>query len=308
MPLPEPALVGRLLCASSCAYLTSEGEPVLDPAGAAPYYSGVEFKSPPAAFIAGEDDIDSCIVGTTGEGVLVAFRGTLSLDGPFSLQKLLDWVNDINARPVPGDGLPGEVHEGFLGSLNSLWPVVRDEAKSQLARAGTSTRLLVTGHSKGGAVAALAAMRFLKQESIAPTVVTFAAPKAGNTAFADAYNAVMDHTRYEFGEDVVPHLPPSTDLFSILSALPFLGSRLSSLQQYDYGWVGSLLYINRALQIIPDPNNNLLPERRKRILDLILAGHLQQIEDDHRIACGYGYMTALVPQLSSSQAWSVLFA
>jgi hypothetical protein len=227
--------------------------------------------------------------------VVVAFRGTLPLDGPFTLPKLLDWVNDLNVRPVEGDGLPGQVHQGFLSSLDSLWAGVRDEVKTQLAQAGAATPLLITGHSKGGGMAALAAMRFRTQQSLTAKVITFAAPKPGDKDFADAYNADMDHTRYEFAEDVVPHLPPSAPFLSVLAGLSFFNRRLTGLGQYDYERVGSLLYIPRSLEIVPDPQDTLLEERRQRLVRLILAGHLQEIGDDHRIACGYGYMTALCP-------------
>jgi hypothetical protein len=287
-------LEGRLLCASGCAYAVSAGESLLDPQAAVPYYAGVGFTQPPAVFQRGQDDINACLVGMTGDGLVVAFRGTLSLDGPFNLPKLLDWVNDFNVKPVEGDGLPGQVHQGFLGSLDSLWAAVRDEVKKQLAQAGAAAPLFFTGHSKGGGLAPLAAMRFRTQEALTGKVVTFAAPKSGDKDFADAYNAVMDHTRYEFAEDVVPHLPPSAPFLSVLSNVSFLTGRLS-LEQFDYERLGSLLYITRSLEIVPDPKNTLLDERRLRLLRLILAGHLQQIGDDHRIACGYGYMTALCP-------------
>jgi len=288
-------LPGRLLCASASAYAVTEAEDRLDPEAATPFYAGVGFVEPPAAFVAGDREINACLVGTTADGVGVAFRGTLSLDGPFTIAKLLDWVNNLNVRPVPGDGLPGGVHEGFLGSLDSLWGAVRDEAKRQMLRAGAAARLLVTGHSKGGAVAALAAMRFRQQEGLAANVVTFAAPKPGNTEFADAYDAVMDHVRYEFAEDVVPHLPPSASFRGVLSAASALARRLPDLEQFDYGRVGRLLYVTRALEVVPDPDGSLLDERRRRILRLVLTGHLQRIGDDHRTACGYGYMSALNP-------------
>src|SRR5262245_37992789 len=115
MSATATTLEGRLLCASACAYAVIEGESSLDPEAALPYYAGVGFTQPPAAFQAGTEDINACLVGTTDDGVVVAFRGTLALDGPFTLPKLLDWVNDLNAKPVEGDGLPGQVHEGFLG-------------------------------------------------------------------------------------------------------------------------------------------------------------------------------------------------
>ncbi|WP_020471493.1 lipase family protein [Zavarzinella formosa] len=286
-------LVGRLLCASASSYSVVKGETVLDPELAVPYYDGVGYLEPPAAFLAGADDINSCTVGTTNDGVVVAFRGTLSLDGPFTIPKLIDWVNDFNAAPAKWDTGTGDVHDGFLGSLNSLWAVVRDEAKRQLQASGK--QLLITGHSKGGSVAALAAMRFFEKENINPKVVTFAAAKAGNTVFADKYNSAIDHTRYEFADDIVPHLPPSAPFIEALHSLSFFSRRLQGLQDFDYGRLGNLLYIKRSMEIIPDPDNSLLDQRRKSILKTILLGHIQQVGDDHRIACGYGYMTSLCP-------------
>jgi hypothetical protein len=271
------------------------GEDRLDPEAAAPYYAGVGFKEPPAAFLAGTRDINACLVGTSDDGVVVAFRGTLPVDGPFTIAKLHDWVNDVNARPVAGDGLPGRVHEGFLGSLDSLWTSIRAETQRQLQNAGPAARLLITGHSKGGAMAALAAMRFHTQERVESTVITIAAAKAGDQAFCEQYNAVVDHTRYEFGEDVVPHLPPSGHFLGVLSESPFFSQRTANIASFEYGRAGKLLYITRALEIVPDPDESLLSKRRERILRLVLTGRVQTIGDDHRIGCGYGYMSALNP-------------
>ncbi len=263
MGAPVNTLEGRLLCASGCAYAVMAGENLLDPQAAAPYFDGVGYQAVPAAFSSGAEKINACVVGTTGDGVVVAFRGTLPLNGPFSLAKLLDWVNDLNARPVPGDGVTGEVHAGFLESVDSLWPAVRAEVMRQVGQAGPATPLFITGHSKGGGMAPVAAMRFRNQESLSARVVTFAAPKSGSKAFADSYNAVMTHTRYEFAEDVVPHLPPSAPFLTMLGKLAFFDSRLAGLEQFDYERVGSLLYITRSLQIVPDPNEELLAQRRR---------------------------------------------
>ena len=290
--MPVATLQGRLLCASGCAYAAMKGENVLDPDAAAPYYAGVGFVSPPAAFLAGDDDIDACVVGTTGDGVVVAFRGTLPLDGPFTIPKLLDWMNDLNVEPVAGTDLPGAVHAGFLGSLDALWDAVRAEANRQLGLAGSGAELLITGHSKGGGIAPLAAMRFHAQDGITAKVITYAAPKPGDKAFADAYNAIFDHTRYEYADDVVPHFPPSATFLELLSKVPFFGRRLAGLTRFDYERVGTLLYIKRSLEIVPDPDESLLPERRLSLVKLILTGQFQEIGDDHRIACGYGYMAA----------------
>ena len=288
----------RLLCASNCAYAAIAGEAELDPNAAVPYYAGAGFLEPPAAFLAGDDQFNACLVGRIAEGVVVAYRGTLPPDGTFTLAKLLDWVNDLNVEPEQEDDLPGRVHSGFLGSVESLWDAVRAEVERHLQRAPADAILVVTGHSKGGGMAPLAARRFVAKKIVDAEhikVVTFAAPKAGDAAFAADYNAtIRDHARYEFAEDIVPHLPPSASFRTMFSALTFFKGRLAGLPTFDYERVGSLLYIDRALEIDPEDDRRL-PDRRRRIISLILSGHVQQIIDDHRSACGFGYMSALCP-------------
>jgi hypothetical protein len=126
--------------------------------------------------------------------------------------------------------------------------------------------------------------------------VTYAAPKSGDSAFAADYNrTIRDHTRFEFGDDIVPHLPPSVPLLTVLSTVTFLHQKLNDLQEFDYERVGSLMYIDRSFTIAPAIDDNLLPARRRSIANLILRGHVQQIADDHHAACKFGYMTALCP-------------
>jgi hypothetical protein len=194
---------GRLLCASGCAYAITGGG--FDPTAAAPYYNGAGVTQPPVAFVGGVKDINACLVGVNADGVVVAFRGTLP-PRFLRLRILLDWTNGFNAEPVGALGMPGQVHEGFLASLDSLWPAVSAEVKKQLS-AAPAAKLFVTGHSKGGGIAPLAALRFRTEVGVTPQVVTFAAPRTGDKTFADAYNAVFNHTRYEFADDIVPHLP-----------------------------------------------------------------------------------------------------
>jgi len=141
-------------------------------------------------------------------------------------------------------------------------------------------------------------MRFRNQEGLSAKVVTFAAPKSGSAAFAAAYNAVMDHTRYEFAEDVVPHLPPSAAFLSGPAIKSLFGGRLGNLEAFDYERVGSLLYITRSLEIVQEPEDDAhLAERRSRLVRLALLNP-HQIGDDHSIGCRApdpGYMTALCP-------------
>src|SRR5260370_4551898 len=110
MNSPAPTLHGRLICASNCAYAITanghlaEGTPEL-------FYQGAGFQEPPATFIAGPANINACLVGTTEDGVILAFRGTISINKP-GLDTIFDWLNDLTVIPVSGPDLPGLVHEG----------------------------------------------------------------------------------------------------------------------------------------------------------------------------------------------------
>jgi len=75
-----------------------------------------------------------------------------------------------------------------------------------------NSKLFIAGHSKGGGMAPLAAWRFHNAEGITPKVVTFAGAHCGSSQFAAAYNAEIDHDRYEFGNDIVPWLPLSEQI------------------------------------------------------------------------------------------------
>jgi hypothetical protein len=203
-------------------------------------------------------------------------------------------MNDFNAEPVNDPGMPGQVHQGFLTSLNSLWPAVRDEVTKQLPGVAPAGQLFITGHSKGGGIAPLAALRFRTEAAVTARVVTFAAPRAGNQAFVDAYNALFDHTRYEYADDMVPHLPPSAPFLNVLSSLPLLGHHFAGLERFDYEPVGALDFINWSGHLVED-SPSLRVERFLALAKQIVLLHFLQIGLDHDIACGSGYMSAVCP-------------
>lgn len=163
---------------------------------------------------------DVALVGSIPEGVLVVFRGTRaperSDDRP--LFTVLDWLNDADCVPVHSI-YPGEVHAGFERSVSRLWSRIRDRVE-ELFKGGAPRRLFVTGHSKGGAMAFLAAWRFARElpGDFPIRVITFAAARPGGEAFAKAFMAEprIRSTRYEMRLDLVPSLPPGPD-FSVVA-------------------------------------------------------------------------------------------
>lgn len=167
---------------------------------------------------------DLALVGRIAEGVLVAFRGTLPplelrngrlVPGDHGLAAiLLDWLNNVDTRPYGGGHYPGRVHDGFARSLDRLWGQgAADGLEGQIgallaAAAPGQRRLYITGHSKGGALASLAAWRARRQWDVPVHALTIAAARAGDDAFAAGYaQAQIPSLRYEVDTDIVPYLP-----------------------------------------------------------------------------------------------------
>jgi hypothetical protein len=294
--MPAPTLDGKLLCANSVAFdvVIDQAPVTLDPTDI--YVAGAGFLRPPTGFLGGPLAIDSCLVGEIEEGFVIVFRGTLHLD-LHQVPTLVDWLNDFQAIPIPVSGFPGAVHEGFYNAWNVLMPGIITELKKQMAASTPGRPVIVTGYSKGGGVAPLAAWG-LKQAGITPSkVVTFAGAKAANEVFSAAYNnQFTDHTRYEYDFDIVPHVPLSDGGFlEILSKIPVIGDKYKNLlSDFDYQPVGTLAYIQSNHQIVPD--DPTLRGRRDLELALeVLHGHFSLIASEHSISCGAGYMTAIAP-------------
>lgn len=132
-----------------------------------------------------------------GGGTLLTFRGTICTGAT----GFLDWLNDLYANLVPRAPYPGRVHAGFADSLDDLWPKLPP----------LTPPLTVCGHSKGGALAVLAAMRLWRSDNRWNkdnfSVVTFAAPRCGDYQFAYGASFTAELKRFVNPDDVVPDLP-----------------------------------------------------------------------------------------------------
>ncbi len=286
-------LTGRLLCACSQAYsiLTTGPGPMPQPRAG---YVG--WSQPPQAFATGDDKIDAVLVGETANEIIVAFRGTLPFDSPNQRQMIMDWLDDLDCPLVADPGLPGLVHQGFSVCVNLLWPQVKPLVAAALA-VSPQRPIYITGHSKGGAVAFLAGWLCRQAfPAAAVHVCTFAAARCGDQAFADAYNAILPQTaRYEYADDIVPHLPPDLAFAHMFADTPFLAARLA-LMSYNYVSAGDLFFINWTGQIVQDTGNPLLRfERFMHLATLIAEFKFAQIAGDHSINLGSGYATAICP-------------
>jgi hypothetical protein len=290
----------QLLCASAASYdIVNAG--TLSLANA--YVQKAGFTQAPTTLVGGDGTpkINACLVGTAGNAVVVAFRGTLSsFSGNVAKDwsTFLDWLQDFLAEPVAVNGLPGKVHDGFQKAFFSLWQNAAAEIQAQMTALGAAAELYVTGHSKGGPLARYAAWSLTQAPfHLRPTCTTFAAPRPGDQEFANAYSQNSDITdaRYEYQDDFVPHVPPTLDLIRAIRAIPNLPDRvekvLNQVADWSYVPVGTLEFIDWSNKIVSPTGwldkAKLNLERILSLAKLTADCQFKEIGEDHRLEGGY---------------------
>jgi triacylglycerol lipase len=136
-----------------------------------------------------------CYVAHRDRLAIVTFRGTQS-DA---------WDDLFNiSRFAPARWDVGHVHEGFGKALDVIWkPLER-----ALDGLPGDCRVWFTGHSLGGALASLAAVR---RDTRAAGLYTFGSPRVGDGVFAGHLSRVFTDrsVRYVNDHDGVTHVPPA---------------------------------------------------------------------------------------------------
>lgn len=170
---------------------------------------------------------------TATQTAVVAFRGTLGLE---------EWLANLDTVAEPYQELPnfGDVHVGF----QAVYKTIRDSLRAGLPQVSAGcTRMLVTGHSLGGALAVLAAPDMLTNmpPKLEPQLITFGGPRVGLPQFAERFNATIGScVRVVNFLDIVPAvpLPPYTHV-GTLTPVDSGGSidpaTRHSLDAYDMG-------------------------------------------------------------------------
>ena len=294
------SLNGRLLCAATHAYSVKSTGPVPGtlPPPNPPRSTLVGYGLPQEGFASGDDLMEAGLIGLAADAIIVAFRGTLPPSSPDIGQTILDWGSDADAPLVRGAGLPGMVHQGFLTALDALWPLMKPVLVNAIAGA-PGKPIYVTGHSKGGAVANLAAMRIRAQlPDVGVLVRTFAAARTGDAAFAAAYAAAIpDSLRFEYADDIVPHLPPREVLAAELRTVPIVGATLGNLA-VGYASVGRLQFIasGAAPGVTPRDDSPALEQARiDSLVARLRAFDFKSVKNDHAIDPGSGYADCVCP-------------
>jgi hypothetical protein len=289
------SLIGRLLCAAQQTYeIQLSGIAPVSPATPAPPPSTlVGWQGLVHCEVAGDDDtkISAALVGETASEIIVAYRGTEPFDSPDHERMLLDWIDDLVDPLVTAPNIPGSIHQGFSHAVNELWAWTL----AQVQGLTKGKPLYVTGHSKGGAMANIGAMKFAAA-GYQPYVCTFEAARSGDAAFAAGFAKAITHAvRYEFQDDIVPHVPPNAAFLALFKQLPGFDQALSTVVP-SYVPVGDLHFINWQNQVVAD-SVLLEAQRYAHMLALIAELNAKQIIDDHSIGPGSGVANVLCPGL-----------
>jgi len=205
--------------------------------------------------------------------IVLVFRGS---------QQAADWGTNFKFRmkqfAITGTAqeaaIPtGEVHRGF----QDAWQSVEKRVVYQLHKWWTpETQLWITGHSLGGALAALAATSLEYQGFAVAGLYTFGQPRVGDWPFTRQVNGRMGDRmfRYVNNNDIVPLIPPQFN-----PANP--GRLYGHMGQFRYfGWRGKLHETSYLSQRWLDRLFGFLASMRQPGIDVV-ADHMMEFYVRH---------------------------
>ncbi len=155
----------------------------------------------------------------------VVVRGTSNLDNV----KL-----DVDYNKVVDGRLQIPLHKGFADTALQVYAFAKP-----LLRPGYEMR--VTGHSLGGAAAAIVLMLFKEDGVKLGQAMTFGQPKVTNRAGVEKYRGLLPLLRFVNDKDPVPLLPP-LDITTILDEGPYkhVGPEVVLKDGTNYAYYGDV--------------------------------------------------------------------
>ncbi|CAB4004098.1 mastigoneme [Paramuricea clavata] len=137
-----------------------------------------------------------------GKAIIVSFRGTVDTKG---------WINNAKFLKRDYQSCKGcKVHTGFSKFYNSVQMHLLAKV-SALSHAHPNSKVIVTGHSLGGAMATLAAVELAKA-GYKTDLITYGSPRVGNKQFSKYVDNTMNglNLRVTYKKDIVTASPPQS--------------------------------------------------------------------------------------------------
>lgn len=139
---------------------------------------------------------DLCIIYEFQNVAVVTWRGSSNTE---------NWISNFKFFK---EKLPEgkTIHEGFYDSFCEFKKIL----DTKLVMLKSKSKVIVTGHSRGGALAVLCARHFMKNRDFKYLeCIVYGCPHIGNKAFADEYELIVPHTiSIHYQWDLVTELPP----------------------------------------------------------------------------------------------------
>jgi triacylglycerol lipase len=129
--------------------------------------------------------------------IVLAFRGT---EG----KNRKDWLTNLNFDRT--ETHHGDVHEGFSKAVDRVWELLW----LNLLKFRTAQQpLFITGHSLGGALATLSALRFASTNQPVQALYTFGSPRVGDRTYLKHFTEALGDRAFRLvnDEDVVAKVP-----------------------------------------------------------------------------------------------------
>eukprot|EP01080_Neovahlkampfia_damariscottae_P004640 gene4640-8213_t len=149
-----------------------------------------------------DENYDSLVyVGYNSKYVIISFRGT-------KMTNLRNWWSNLNVQsmPFPHGNIEGSrVHAGFYTSYLEL----HTRILAALSKAPEDVRILITGHSRGGALGEICAAVLSEESQFRGKIdlISYGKPRVGNEIFVKRYSSfVKNQYRVVNRKDVVPHV------------------------------------------------------------------------------------------------------
>ncbi len=202
-----------------------------------------------------------------GDNLVLVFKGT---------QQLADWKTNLKIRLkeftvlADQESIPptGRVHRGFLDA----WQSIEKQVIYYLRKWWTpDTKLWVTGHSLGGALAAVATISLETQGFNVSGLYTYGQPRVADWKLVNYMNKRMGDriVRYVNNNDIVPLIPPQL--------IPWVPTRV-------YGHMGQFRYFNDFGSLRRQSfMTQRFPDRLFGMIRAIVTSGTPDAVDDHKM-------------------------
>lgn len=133
--------------------------------------------------------------------MVITFRGSVDIT---------NWLSNLNTITTSYPGCSScNVHLGFYNAYKDVAPLVRNLVQRLLSQF-RDAKLIITGHSLGGALAVFCALDLRELYGNVDVLYTLGQPRVGNQNFANYLDAQFpNYYRIVHNTDPVPHVPQS---------------------------------------------------------------------------------------------------